>query len=299
MKTTTGAVLGAMLLAAHSAPLLAQQGQGSDFNWSEPMAAGAWLRVHNHHGPVEVRPSTGDRVEVQARRQSPPGEASDVRFEVVRDGGSVTICALPDGNVTCAAQGLRSSGRSDRLGDASVAFTVLVPRGVNVGAGTGHGDVDVQGVEAEVVASSGHGDVGVVGTGAAVRASTGNGAVRVSDARGPVRASTGNGRVQVSTTAGPVTASSGNGDIEVSMASVGQPQDMQFSTGNGDIHVRLPGSFQGEVHASTGRGRITTDFPIVVQGTVSPTRLQGTIGQGGPLLRMTSGNGSLQVRRAD
>ena len=114
---------------------------------------------------------------------------------------------------------------------------------------------------------------------------------------GPVRASSGNGDVYVKATNGPVNASSGNGDIHASMDKLTGDDDMEFSSGNGRIELIVPSDFSARVEASTGNGKVVTDFPITIQGRLSPSKLRGTIGSGGRRLRMTTGNGSMEIRK--
>jgi len=131
-----------------------------------------------------------------------------------------------------------------------------------------------------------------------VRVSSGNGAVRVDAARGPVNASSGNGRVSVSTASGPMEASTGNGAIDVSMASLRGREDLEFSSGNGSITLTLPSDFSAELDASTGNGGVDSEFPMRVQGRMSRHRVRATIGDGGPRLHVSTGNGTIRLRRA-
>jgi DUF4097 and DUF4098 domain-containing protein YvlB len=112
-----------------------------------------------------------------------------------------------------------------------------------------------------------------------------------------VRASSGNGRVTVNAANGPVNASTGNGRIEVTMASLRGAGDMDFSSGNGSVVLTLPSDFGAEFEGSTGNGSIQTDFPMRVQGRVSAHRMAGTIGNGGRRLHVSTGNGSIYLRR--
>jgi DUF4097 and DUF4098 domain-containing protein YvlB len=101
--------------------------------------------------------------------------------------------------------------------------------------------------------------------------------------------------VTVATTEGPVDARTGNGDIDVRMTALRAKDDMQFSTGSGEVRVTLPASFNGELDASTGNGEVQSDFDLKVRGALSPHRVRATIGSGGPLLRLNSGNGRLEL----
>lgn len=301
MRTPIRSVLLVAALAMIAAPAMAQEERTTrdGYSWRDRMPEGAWLRIHNYKGRVEVRETSGSTVEVRAQTQAASGDLPEVSFRRVQDGANVTICAMPVENATCEASGLRTRGSSDSWQRGSVNITVLLPRGVRIHAGSGNGTVLVENAGAEVVASSGNGDVRVSTAAGPVRASSGNGDVQVSDAGGPVQASSGNGSIQVSTAAGPVNASTGNGSIDVRMRTLRGSEDLEFRTGNGRITVYLPESFQGEVDASTGNGRFASDFPLTVQGDVGGGRVRGTIGRGGPRIRMSSGNGRLELRRLE
>jgi DUF4097 and DUF4098 domain-containing protein YvlB len=139
----------------------------------------------------------------------------------------------------------------------------------------------------------------VSGTDGFVKVSTGNGDVEVRDAKSAVRVSTGNGRVSVNTSEGPVDARTGNGDIDVQMSALRSPESMGFHTGSGTVRVTLPANYNGDLDASTGNGDIRSDFDLKVQGRMSPRRVHATIGNGGPTLRLTTGNGRVEVRKGN
>ena len=280
------------LLAAGSIALAAEA-QSRDYDWSGPIPARATLRVITGAGNVTVTRAPGATARVRGQvRRADSREA--VRFEMVRSGQDIIVCALYTERSTCTPEGIRNEGyRGNR--NARADFTVELPAGVVMSASSGTGDVDVSGAMATVRASTGNGDVRVGAGAADVHASTGNGTVRVEGARAGVRASSGNGRIDVATAAGPVTASSGNGDIRVSMASLRTPGDLSFSSGNGDITLRLPTDFGADLDASTGSGSIRTDFEVRATGRITNHRLRGTIGGGGRKLRVSTGSGSISL----
>lgn len=282
------ALLALALLPTLAAPLAAQD----DFEWSGTVPAGAWLRVHSVNGPMEVLPARGDRIEVTGVRQG--GRSRDpVRFEMVRAGDDVVICALTE-RAECDESGIRSSRSSS---PERVRFTIRVPSGTNVRVGTGNGDMRLEDVGGDIGASTGNGDVEVRGTSGSVRASSGNGRIRVDRATGPVRASTGNGRIEVGTARGPVEANSGNGRIVIDMDSIEGEGDLEFHTGSGDIELRLPADLNADLVTRLGNGRVESDFPLLVQGRTDFRNLRARIGDGGRRLVVSSGNGNVTLRR--
>jgi len=96
-----------------------------------------------------------------------------------------------------------------------------------------------------------------------------------------------------------VDARTGNGDIDVQMSALRSPESMGFHTGSGTVRVTLPANYNGDLDASTGNGDIRSDFDLKVQGRMSPRRVHATIGSGGPALRLTTGNGRVELRKAN
>jgi hypothetical protein len=293
----------ACTLASLSATASAQTLVGSAdsiYTWRGPLPARALLTIRNYNGPIDVRPASGTQAEVRAEKRTNRGggDIRDVAFEIqTGSGGDVTICAVYRDNNPCDDSSHR--GDDDRNGRryVTVAMTVLVPRGAQVKVATGNGAVSVERVGGDVQASTGNGRVDVSGTDGGVRVSTGNGDVTVTAAKGAVRVSTGNGRVNVTTSEGPVEARTGNGDIDVSMSQLKAADDMTFSTGSGGVRVTLPSGYNGELDATTGNGELRSDFDLKIQGRMNPRHIRATIGDGGPRLRLTTGNGRLEVRK--
>ena len=267
--------------------------------FSGEVAPGAWLRIRDLSGRIEVREAPGRTATVTAVKRMDDDVERDVRFTTVRDGANVTVCAIWPRTVSCDAEGYDYNsdnwGRERRTG--KVDFTVMLPKGVRLVAATGNGSVMVRDAGAEVNASSGNGEVSVLGANGRVKASSGNGDVEVDHARGDVRASSGNGTIRVTTSTGPVSASTGNGSIRVDMAALSNPSDMEFSTGNGSITVRFPANLSADIEANVPWRNLETDFPMQLQSRFSGRRIEGKIGNGGPRIRFSTGNGRVSIEK--
>jgi DUF4097 and DUF4098 domain-containing protein YvlB len=148
-----------------------------------------------------------------------------------------------------------------------------------------------------VDASSGNGEITVDGSGGPVSAITGNGDVEVRGANGPVAANSGNGDITVATSAGPVSASSGNGRLTIRMDRLTAGGDMEFSTGNGSIELSLPANLSADIVANVPPRRFETEFPMQLPGRFGGGRIEGKIGEGGRRIRMSTGNGSVTIRK--
>jgi len=117
--------------------------------------------------------------------------------------------------------------------------------------------------------------------------------------RGQIRFDAHNGDVHLKRVAGDVGGATHNGRIEVElMGSIWDGRQLEVTTHNGGINVAMPAGYSARVQAETSRGRIQSDFPITVSGELRPRRLDTNIGFGGPLIRLTTHNGQVTLKRA-
>jgi hypothetical protein len=272
----------ALLLAAPALGAQQQLGRDSDtWRWDGRVDAGRWMHVFNVNGSVDFAPSSDNMVHVVAEKRSNGRAMDDIHFEVVQNGGNVTICAIWNNNSQCEDGGLYQSRNNDHNEThSSVKFTVRVPRSVKVGAHSVNGGVSVRDVGAEV------------------RANTVNGGVDVRNASGPVRATTVNGGVDVNTSAGPVSATTVNGNVDARMNTLQGDDDMEFKTVNGSVSIYVPARFDANFRFDTVHGGIDSDFPMNISGRWGPRHASGTIGNGGGRdIRASSVNGSIELHK--
>jgi DUF4097 and DUF4098 domain-containing protein YvlB len=292
-RAAAGALGLALSLTRAAAAQVTSQDDAS-FIWSKALPAGSTLAIKSANGPIDVRESPNDRVEVRAVKTVTNRRASlrDVTFDVREVGGETTICTVYEGVSLCDDR-----RRSIRDIGVRVTFTVLIPRSLRLNLATGNGAIAIDQAGADVIAATGNGRVSIGETTGRVDVSTGNGDVQVESARGPVRVSTGNGRVFVATGSGPVNVTTGNGDITARVRTLPADAAMTMTSGSGSIRVTLPSDFNGQLDASTGNGSLRSEFDISIIGRIDPRHIRGTIGRGGPLLRLQTGNGSVELRK--
>jgi DUF4097 and DUF4098 domain-containing protein YvlB len=94
----------------------------------------------------------------------------------------------------------------------------------------------------------------------------------------------------------PVRLHTSNGSVELSVEDL-RNNDVVVSTSNASITVRLPGSVSANVKASTSNASITNEFEDTFKGRSGKRSLEGTIGAGGPLLDLSTSNGSIKLLR--
>lgn len=251
---------GGVAVAILAAPTTAH-GQ-EPFRYSQSLPAGESVWVRNLNGPIRVEAAAGPTLEVVAEKRVRRGSADAVRITAERTSGGVLVCALwVERDTQCDASGYRSRGDGWRVRDeVSVTFTVRVPAGVVVDVRTVNGDLEVRGATARVTAR------------------------------------TTNGGVDVTTAGGAVDARTTNGNVRARVGALGEEGATLRST-NGSITLEVPSGTGARIEARTTNGTIDTAFPVTVEGTLRRTRLQGTIGAGGPPIELHTTNGSIHLRK--
>jgi putative adhesin len=265
----SAAIAAGMVTGTSASPLAAQVIRGDtarDIHWTGQVAGGRWLRVRNLSGPIRVTPSDGNDLVVDAHKRWRHGDPAAVRVTIERTGtsdGDVLVCALWGNETSCDEDGYRghSHHHHDEDDDVEVEFTVRLPKGVNIATSTVNGSVFVQG------------------------------------ATGRVDASTVNGGVEAGTTGGPVQASTVNGDVVVHMGTVAEAVNLDYSTVNGAVTVYLPDKVNADIEMSTVNGSFHSDYPLALNGRIEPRHIRATIGSGGPRLRCSTVNGSIDLRK--
>lgn len=185
-------------------------------------------------------------------------------------------------------------GDNDLYRNISIDYDVTLPKGSNINAATGSGDLTVDNVGATLKAQTGSGSVHATGIRGAATLGSGSGDVALEQTGpGDVRAETGSGSVHLSGVNGGLKASTGSGDIEVA----GQPAtDWKLSTGSGSIRMTLGTGAKFNLVADTGSGSVNVPQPITMQGSLNRHHITGSVNGGGPLVHANTGSGDITVR---
>ena len=71
---------------------------------------------------------------------------------------------------------------------------------------------------------------------------------------------------------------------------------MELRTSGGGIFLTVPADFKADLDASTSGGRVKTDLPVTVKGTISKNKLQGAVNGGGPNVILRTSGGNIELR---
>ena len=315
----------ALLVMACIVPARSRAAEGS-FDRTLKVTGAVQLDVSTGSGSITVRPGSSSSLEVHGviKANNSWGMSSGSAEEKVRrlesnppieqDGNFIRIGHIED-------RELRNN--------VSISYELMVPSQTEVKCGTGSGNIEVEGIQGPAHASTGSGSISISNLGDEVNVSTGSGRIILGRVKGPVRASDGSGTIQASNIAGNFHLSTGSGDIQLSEISSG---DGNVSTGSGNVQVtgvhgalrvgagsgsiRAQGNPTGEwvlhtgsgsltvridpgtsfdLDAHTDSGRIETVRSVTVQGTLRRGTLRGKVGNGGPLVNLRTGSGSIRI----
>ncbi|NNG15876.1 MAG: DUF4097 family beta strand repeat protein [Gemmatimonadales bacterium] len=231
--------------------------------WRGPIAAGKHIEVKGVFGDIRAVRASGNDVVVTAIKIGRPNDVAAVDIEAVPHALGVTICAVyPDvpGRVPNACEpgaGGNMTVVDGGRGVARVVFTVQVPDGVTLVARSLTGNLEATSLRSDAFLYTQYGDVRVSTT----RLATGR------------------------TLSGSITASIGLPDWG---------RDLEFTTMAGDVQVTIPAATNAEVRAAATSGRVRSDFPLSEMG---PGDMRGTIGRGGPTLRLSTLAGDISLQR--
>ncbi len=242
-------------------------------------SGGGSLSLQDIGGPVVAR-SGGGSIEVG-------GIGGDM---VLKTGGGSIQVSSAKGRVDA-----NTGGGSIEIGSATQAVT----------AHTGGGSIEVHDCGGDLELTTGGGSIETGHIGGPARVSTGGGSVRLSGAKGPVDVSTGGGTIELYSLTQGARVSTGAGSIIAEF--IGNGSGSSLSTSAGDVTVYLASGFKGTVNASIEMAsghRIRSDFPelkITSEGPEYGPRTiyaEGSLNGGGPLLKIRTTTGDIEILRA-
>ena len=158
---------------------------------------------------------------------------------------------------------------------------------------TGSGDIKLESISGKLYANTGSGNIIARGVSGGLYAETGSGDIEFEQTNnGSVTAHTGSGNIRLRSVKGGIEAHTGSGDVDVDGEAT---QAWDVETGSGNVNLRLPQNASFDLKAQSSSGSIEMGRPITVQGTMKRNRIEGKVGNGGPLLTLHTGSGDIHL----
>jgi DUF4097 and DUF4098 domain-containing protein YvlB len=273
-----------------------------DFHYSYPLAAGGRLSLENLNGSIEIYPWEKESVEINGTKYAHSQQAlEDIKIDIAAAPGSLQIRTVP-------AYGMRKGG---------ARYSIRVPRTVQLDRiVSSNGSIRIEDIEGPANLKSTNGGIRVSRLRGELDARTTNGGIDAADHSGNARLQTSNGGINVELRKGSLNAITSNGGIDVRITEPDESQpvrlestngrielamnavrEVRANTSNSSITVRLPSSAAALIRARTSNSSITTDFDVLTRSISNKNTLEGTLGGGGPLLDLSTSNGSIKLLR--
>jgi hypothetical protein len=252
-----------------------------DFHYSFPLQSNGRVSVESFNGSVEISAWDQNTVEIDGSKWGPTPEAADaLRIDTDHTPDTVYVHAARP---------------ADWRGSLGARFVLKVPRGALLDRiVTTNGAIRTEEGSGPAHLRTTNGAIRVQGLRGMVEAETTNGPMDLVDVDGDVSLHTKNGHIRAEQLIGKVDASTSNGSIDLDLP--GQvTKGVIAHTSNGAITVRLPERAGARVVAETSNSSIRSEFDLRVSGEFDKHRLAGVLGNGGPLIDLSTSNGAIRL----
>jgi len=243
------------------------------------------LSVGTGSGYIHVSPGSGTEVHIVGHVHANGwglGASADDRVKQVVNNPPID----QSGNIVTIGR------HADWIRNVSIDYDITAPKGTQLEASSGSGDLRLQDLGGPLKANTGSGSIEAGGFSGRVQLQTGSGDIRAQlQSANDVKAGTGSGSIHLQGVAGMLYAQTGSGDIEIG----GNPtSDWKVETGSGSVTLNVGGA-HFTLDASTGSGSVHSDPPITMHGSIERHHVQGDINGGGPTVRVETGSGDVRI----
>lgn len=266
---------------------------------------GATLALDTDRGGLTVRGEARDTIAFKATVDGIDPEEAKKLLEL-------TVSETPAGLTIRARYAKNDSGWLSGLlgGRGNIHYDVRVPVRTHLSVDNGSGGVEIEGIEGNVALDNGSGGIMIRSVTGAVTIDNGSGGVEVARVRGDLTIDNGSGGIDAAEVVGAVKIDNGSGgidlrdvdgalDIETSSGGIrarmsGKNAGINARSGSGGVEVVVPAGWSADLDLSTGSGH------VLLQGwkeasVGSAKSFRGQVGGGGPLIRLASGSGEIEL----
>jgi len=241
------------------------------------VAGSVRLVVDSQNGRIEVEAGPDDEVHVQATLRG----ADRLEYEVRQEGDTITVTSRKTRRV------LFGFGPGTDL-------VITVPTNTVVDLDTSNGRIELTGIRGSGSLDTSNGKIVLKDIVGDYVGDTSNGSITIAGMEGSARLSTSNGGVDIRDVIGEFDIETSNGRIFFVGELIPGGRN-RLDTSNGRVEVELQGVPSVSLDASTSRGDVTSELPILVT-VMKEKELTGTIGDGEADLRIRTSNGDITVR---
>ena len=284
-----------VILASFGLALLAASAQAAPKVWDQSWDLTTQADVHLIAGDAHIRIHSG-----------PPGQVRvHVEYDLkhwgmmVGGGEPVVVFEHKSDQIWITLHDPKTFGVIGGVDERFIA-DLTVPPTVQLAVRTGDGAIDCEPVGGRVQLESGDGRITAHGLKGDVEVRSGDGRVTLDEIDGHLHAHTRDGHLTASGRFDELDLGAGDGRVEAVAAPGSQPTTSWLvETGDGSVSLRIPHNINTLLDARTRDGHIRVELPIQLEGRLDRRELIGELNNGGPSLRIRTGDGSITLALSD
>jgi hypothetical protein len=293
MKTTTLILAGGLLAVL---PLSAQAKIVRNVEKTFAVQPGGNFKAATSGGDIVIKTGAGDQVCVIAKqtiRASNDAEADELlkklELTIAQEGNDVVATSKYASKIGGVSFGIWPP--------VSVDFEVTLPASFNVELKTSGGDIVCGDLQGKAAANTSGGDVMLGHIGGEVQVHTSGGDIVLEQAAGSAKLHTSGGDIKVGSVLNTLDASTSGGDVSARLSG-GLKGDCSLSTSGGDIRAVVDDNAAFQLDASTSGGDVEAyHLTLTIErGGHGKSKLAGKINGGGPLLKLRTSGGDIDIK---
>ena len=256
-------------------------------------------------GSIELHSWDRNEIEVEVEKRAMEQSLLDeIKIDAQQEGDKIVIRVTgPRGERHGVTIGMHIS--------PTARLRVAVPKNSNINAMSGDGSIKAEAIEGKIVLRTSDGSVTGTRLGGDIQVRSGDGSIRIDNTTGKLDLETEDGSVGVDARPSVLHLRTGDGSVRVTLEpETVMTDNWEITTTDGSVVVTLPGLFNAELDAETSDGAVRTNHPLLDgdrddrrDGEGSDDRrerrrtLRSKIGEGGKILKIRSGDGSIRIDR--
>jgi hypothetical protein len=255
-------------------------------------------------GAIELHSWDRPEVEVEIeKRAMDQGLLDEIKIETQQQGDTVTVKVTGPAREMRVTVGVHIS--------PTARLRVAVPRNSNIQAHTSDGSIRAEAIEGKLAFTTSDGSITGTRLGGNIQLRSGDGSIRLDNVTGTLDLETTDGSIGIDAKPSVLKARTGDGSIRVTIEpDTAMTDDWELTTSDGSVTLMLPGLFNAELDAETSDGAVRASHPLLEdeanrrgegedrrERRDSRRSLRSKMGDGGKLLRIRTGDGTIRIER--
>jgi len=256
-------------------------------------------------GSIELHSWDRNEIEVEVEKRAMEQSLLDeIKIDAQQEGDKIVVRVTgPRGERHGVTIGMHIS--------PTARLRVAVPKNANINAVSGDGSIKAEAIEGTIVLRTSDGSITGTRLSGDIQVRSGDGSIRIDNTTGKLDLETEDGSVGVDARPSVLRLRTGDGSVRVTLEpETVMTDNWEITTTDGSVVVTLPGLFNAELDAETSDGAVRTNHPLLDgdrddrrDGEGSDDRrerrrtLRSKIGEGGKILKIRSGDGSIRIDR--